>query len=134
MTNSLVIKLKMSKIHLLLTLSVYAVSAFSAWHYVPYFWLSFAISLALLIHLFRFLPDVVLCNQAKSIAQITLEKHTIIVQKNDHSTQRYTEFRPVYQSGFLVIIKAAKTNVIIFKDAVELQSLSTLNRILNAER
>lgn len=132
MTDSLVMQLQMSKIHLALTLCIYTVSIFFVWYYAPYFWLSAIISLALFIDLSRFLTAEVLRNQAQSISKITLEEHAIIIQKNDQSIERWGEFHSAYQSRFLVIIKIAKKTVVIFKDGVESQSLSALNRALNA--
>lgn len=132
MSNALIIKLQASKTYLILTLCVYALSAFAVWYYAHYLWLSVMISLVLLVSLYRFLPTTVLCIRPKSISQITLNKHHISLQKNDKSTQQYTHFNAVYQSRFLVIIALKKQSLVIFKDSLNSQSLSTINRFLNA--
>jgi sRNA-binding regulator protein Hfq len=41
-------------------------------------------------------------------------------------------FYPAYQSRFLVIIETGKESIVIFKDAIDSQSLSQLNQYLNA--
>lgn len=132
MTETFTLRLGASKIYVSLTLSIYAISAFAAWHYAPYFWLSMLIIFAILISLYRFLPAILL-TQPESVVQITLNQQQIIVQKNNAATEQYAHFNAVYQSRFLVIIQTGKKYVLVFRDAVEPQSLSTLNRILNVK-
>ncbi len=132
MTEQLSLGIQTSKTYLVLTISTYLLSLFSAWHFFYNFWLSAIISVALSVWLYYFLPKRVLLTRPDSIKKISLDQTKIIITKNNGRTQQYPWFYPAYQSQFLVIIEAGKEQLVIFKDAIEPQSLSTLNRLLNA--
>ncbi|SFV83057.1 hypothetical protein MNB_SUP05-12-229 [hydrothermal vent metagenome] len=119
-SDGLVVQIKASKIYLAISIGVYLLSLFSAWHYFYNIWLSLGISLASSAWLANFLPKNV------------LNKKQITIEKNNQSTGQYPWFYPAYQSRFLVIIEAGKESVVVFKDAIDSQSLSQLNRYLNA--
>ncbi len=131
-SDGLVVQIKTSKIYLAISLGVYLLSLFSAWHYFYSLWLSLAISLVLSLWLVNFLPKNILLTKPNSITKITLNKKQIAIEKNNQSSQQYPWFYPAYQSRFLVIISAGKESVVIFKDAIDSRSLSKLNRYLNA--
>ncbi len=131
-SDGLVVQIKTSKIYLAISLGVYLLSLFSAWHYFYNLWLSLAISLVLSLWLVNFLPKNVLLTKPHSITKIALNKKQIAIEKNNQSSQQYPWFYPAYQSRFLVIIEAGKESVVIFKDAIDSQSLSKINRYLNA--
>ena len=131
-SDGLVVQIKASKIYLAISIGVYLLSLFSAWHYFYNIWLSLSISLALSAWLANFLPKNVLLTQPHSITKIVLNKKQITIEKNNQSTGQYPWFYPAYQSRFLVIIEAGKESVVVFKDAIDSQSLSQLNRYLNA--
>lgn len=135
MTNEfdgLVVHIKTSKIYLTLSIGAYLLTLFSAWHYFYNIWLSLGISLFLSLWLTSFLPKNVLLTQPNSITKIALNKKQVVIEKNNQSAKQYPGFYPTYQSRFLVIIEAGKESVVIFKDAIDSQSLSQLNRYLNA--
>ena len=119
-SDGLVVQIKASKIYLAISIGVYLLSLFSAWHYFYNIWLSLGISLASSAWLANCLPKNV------------LNKKQITIEKNNQSTGQYPWFYPAYQSRFLVIIEAGKESVVVFKDAIDSQSLSQLNRYLNA--
>ncbi|MBL4761616.1 MAG: hypothetical protein JKY93_02835 [Gammaproteobacteria bacterium] len=131
-SDGLVVQIKTSKIYLAISIGVYLLSIFSAWHYFYNIWLSLSISLALSVWLANFLPKNVLLTQPASITKITLNKKQISIEKNNQPAGQYPWFYPAYQSRFLVIIEAGKESIVIFKDAIDSQSLSQLNRYLNA--
>jgi len=130
--DELIIQIKTSKIYLAISLVVYLLSLFSAWHYFYSLWLSLTISLVLSVWLANFLPKKVLLKRSNSIAKIILNKKQITIENNNQIDRQYPWFYPAYQSRFLVIIEAGKESVVIFKDAIDSQSLSQLNRYLNA--
>ncbi len=132
MIDQLELQIQPSKTYLILTIVTYFLNLFSAWYFFYDFWLSAIISIALSVWLYYFLPKRVLLTRPSSITKITLDQAKITIKKNDGSTQQYPWFYPAYQSRFLVIIEPGKEQVVIFKDAIESQSLSTLNRLINA--
>jgi hypothetical protein len=135
MTNQpdgLSVKIRISKNYLAISLGVYLLSLFSAWYYFYSIWLSLSVSLALSVWLANFLPKNVLLTHPDSITKIALNKKQISIEKYNQSTEQYPWFYPAYQSRFLVIIEAGKESIVIFKDAIDSQSLSQLNRYLNA--
>ncbi|MEO1890875.1 MAG: hypothetical protein ABGX45_04230 [Candidatus Thioglobus sp.] len=131
-SDGLVVQIKASKNYLTISIVVYLLSLFSAWHYFYNIWLSLGISLALSVWLANFLPKNVLLTRPDSVTKITLNKKQISIEKNNQPAEQYPWFYPTYQSRFLVIIEAGKESVVVFKDAIDSQSLSQLNRYLNA--
>lgn len=131
-SDGLVVQIKTSKIYLAISIGVYLLSLFSAWHYFYSLWLSLTVSLFLSVWLVNFLSKNVLLTKSSSITKIALNKKQIAIEKNNKSTVQYPWFYPAYQSRFLVIIEAGKGSVVIFKDAIDSRSLSQLNRHLNA--
>ena len=131
-SDGLVVKIRTSKTYLAISVGVYLLSLFSVWHYFYNIWLSLGVSFVLSIWLANFLPKNVLLTQPDSITKIALNKKQITIEKNNQSTEQYPWFYPAYQSRFLVIIEAGKESVVVFKDAIDSQSLSQLNRYLNA--
>ncbi|HIF48237.1 hypothetical protein [Candidatus Thioglobus sp.] len=131
-SDGLVVKIRTSKNYLAISVGVYLLSLFSVWHYFYNIWLSLGVSFVLSIWLANFLPKNVLLTQPDSITKIALNKKQITIEKNNQSTEQYPWFYPAYQSRFLVIIEAEKESVVVFKDAIDSQSLSQLNRYLNA--
>jgi len=131
-SDGLVVQLKTSKNYLVISIGVYLLSLFSVWHYFYNIWLSLFISFVLSAWLANFLPKNVLLTQPNSITKIALNKKQVVIEKNNQSAKQYPGFYPTYQSRFLVIIEAGKESVVIFKDAIDSQSLSQLNRYLNA--
>ena len=131
-SDGLVVKIRTSKNYLAISVGVYLLSLFSVWHYFYNIWLSLGVSFVLSIWLANFLPKNVLLTQPDSITKIALNKKQITIEKNNQSTEQYPWFYPAYQSRFLVIIEAGKESVVVFKDAIDSQSLSQLSRYLNA--
>jgi hypothetical protein len=131
-SNRLVVQIKTSKIYLSISIGVYLLSLFSAWYYFYNIWLSLSVSLALSVWLANFLPKNVLLTHPHSITKIALNKKQISIEKNNQPAGQYPWLYPAYQSRFLVIIEAGKESIVIFKDAIDSQSLSQLNRYLNA--
>lgn len=131
-SDGLVVKIRTSKNYLAISVGVYLLSLFSVWHYFYNIWLGLGVSFVLSIWLANFLPKNVLLTQPDSITKIALNKKQITIEKNNQSTEQYPWFYPAYQSRFLVIIEAGKESVVVFKDAIDSQSLSQLNRYLNA--
>ena len=131
-SDGLVVKIRTSKNYLAISVGVYLLSLFSVWHYFYNIWLSLGVSFVLSIWLANFLPKNVLLTQPDSITKIALNKKQITIEKNNQSTEQYPWIYPAYQSRFLVIIEAGKESVVVFKDAIDSQSLSQLNRYLNA--
>ena len=131
-SDGLIVQIKTSKIYLAISIGVYLLSLFSAWYYFYNIWLSIGVSLALSVWLANFLPKNVLLTQPDSITKIVLNKKQIAIEKNKQPAGKYPWFYPAYQSRFLVIIEVGKESIVIFKDAIDSQSLSQLNRYLNA--
>jgi hypothetical protein len=131
-SDGLVVQIKTSKIYLSISIGVYLLSLFSAWYYFYNIWLSLGISFTLSIWLANFLPKNALLTQPDSITKITLNKKQIAIERNNQPAGKYPWFYPAYQSRFLAIIKAGKESIVIFKDTIDSQSLSQLNRYLNA--
>ncbi|CAB9538934.1 hypothetical protein BROOK1789B_229 [Bathymodiolus brooksi thiotrophic gill symbiont] len=127
-------KLSMSKIYLTISLGTYLLSLFATWYYFYAIWLSLGMSVLFSLWLVYFLPRAVWLSHPNSIVKISLEKDRLTLEKNDHSTQQYSAFYPVYQSRFLLIINAGKESVVIFKDALAPQSLSQFNRYFNTQK
>ncbi len=131
-SNGLVVQIKISKIYLAISIGVYLLSLFSAWYYFYNIWLSLSISFTLSVWLANFLPKNALLTQPDSITKITLNKKQIAIERNNQPAGKYPWFYPAYQSRFLAIIEAGKESIVIFKDTIDSQSLSQLNRYLNA--
>ncbi len=132
MSDKLTIKIKPSKIYLILTISTYLLALFSVWYYFYNFWISLVMSIVLSLWLYYFLFKIVLLARHDSITQITLSQNYLIIQKKDQSTQQYSKFYPAYQSRFLLIINFEKECIVVFKDSLKEESLSKLNNFLNA--
>lgn len=129
MTESLTLELKPSKIYLMLSLSIHLLLIFCTWYYFHNIWLSIGISIVLVSHLYYFSRKILLLNN-NSTKKITINNNSIVVENNQNKSNKYPHFYCEYQSTLLVIISAGKESVIIFKDSLENQSLSGLNRIL----
>ncbi|SFV89324.1 hypothetical protein MNB_SUP05-SYMBIONT-7-196 [hydrothermal vent metagenome] len=132
MNNELNIDIQASNTYLAISVAVCLLSLFSTWYYFYSLWLSLIISIGLLRWWLYFLPRFLWLSHPHSIVKILLFEKYIIIEKNDNSTQQYTEFHAEYQSRFLVIIRAGKNTVVIFKDTVVSNSLSAINRYFNA--
>ncbi|SFV88770.1 hypothetical protein MNB_SUP05-SYMBIONT-7-155 [hydrothermal vent metagenome] len=132
MHNALHIDIGVSNTYLAISVAACLLSLFLTWYYFYSLWLSLIISIGLLGWWVVFLPRFLWLSHPHSIVKILLFEKYIIIEKNDHSTQQYTEFHAQYQSRFLVIIHAGKNTVVIFKDAVVSNSLSAINRYFNA--
>ncbi len=74
-SDGLVVQIKASKNYLTISIVVYLLSLFSAWHYFYNIWLSLSISLALSVWLANFLPKNVLLTRPDSVTKITLNKN-----------------------------------------------------------
>ncbi len=132
--DSVNVKIQTSKIYLILSIATYLLGLFVTWYYFYTIALSLGISILLSLWLIYFLPRTVWLSHPNSIIKMALNKDTLTIEKNDHSTQQYTAFYPAYQSRFLLIIAAGTQSVVIFKDSLAPQSLSTLNRYFNTQK
>ncbi|HIG89335.1 hypothetical protein [Candidatus Thioglobus sp.] len=132
MNETLAITLKPSKYYLILSLLVYLLGLFTVWHYSYNFYLSALLSIALLVLAYRFFPKSIFLTKDESTNKITLNNERLTVEKNNKEIKQYSLFYPAYQSSLLVIITAGKKSIVVFKDSVEHNSLSQLNKFLNA--
>ncbi|MDC9714775.1 MAG: hypothetical protein PSN36_02985 [Gammaproteobacteria bacterium] len=134
MMDNINVKIQTSKIYLILSIATYLLCLSTTWYYFYTIELSLGISILLSAWLAYFLPRAVWLSHPNSIIKIALNKDKLTIEKNDHSMQQHTAFYPAYQSRFLLIITAGKQSVVIFKDALASQSLSTLNRYFNTQK
>ncbi len=132
MSKTLSIDLKPSKIYLVLSSLVYLLALFTIWYYFYNFYLSIILSAALLFLAYQFFPKFIFLTKNDSIKKITLDNQQITIEKNNKKTTQYPWFYSAYQSRFLVIINTGKESIVIFKDSIKNQSLSQINRTLNA--
>lgn len=132
MSNALTLKIYPSNTYLILTLVAYFFSILTFWYYSYSPWLSAILSLLTTAWLIYFISRFVQLTHPKSTIKILFDNNTLSITKNTQNTQQYPYFYPAFQSRFLVIIHAGKESIVIFKDATQSQSLSQLNRYLNA--
>lgn len=78
-----------------------------------------------------YFPKYVLLTKENSIDSIALGDGNTSFSSKGGKTQLQTKYTVTYQSRHLVIIRFGKVRVLIFKDSVEENSLSSLNRFLN---
>ncbi|KAA0443072.1 MAG: hypothetical protein FXV80_04900 [Candidatus Thioglobus sp.] len=132
MSDNLRFEIQASKSYFILVFIVYLATLFSAWYYFYNIWISLAISVILSMWLAYFLPRFLQLKHPNSIVEIALNEGSFSIKKNDQSARQYFDFHLQYQSNFLVIIRADKNFVVIFKDAIAGGSLSQINRYFNA--
>lgn len=133
MTNeALTLDIKSSKLYLYLLLSVYFLGMGVVWYYVYSLWLSVFATVLLSVWAWDFYQKNIRLSSSNAIKKIHLENTRLSVENNAGKKTQYPSFYPAYQSRYLVIIYAKGTSIVLFRDALPYQSLSKINRLLNA--
>ena len=130
-TRQLNLKLQPSKSYLTISLFVYGLCLILPWWRLDSLWLNIVLTAAIGISAITFFPKYVLLTKESSIVSIALGDGDTSVSSKDGKTQFQTKYLVTYQSRHLVIIRLGKVRVPIFKDSIEENSLSSLNRFLN---
>ena len=131
LTDTLTLNLQPSKHYLIVSALIYGLCAVLVWWRLDSIWVSVALSIAIAISAITFFPKYVLLAKEDSIVSITIGSGSINFGTKDGQTKPQHKYCVPYQSRHLVIIRFDKIHVPIFKDSVEENSLSSLNRFLN---
>jgi hypothetical protein len=124
-------KLQSSKTYLNLSILIHVCTLIVVWFADFNNYVTLIFSVALIAH-FKYLMSHILLTKSNAILAFTLVDNKIITTDKNNNQQKYTYVYCAYQSRLLVIIITGKRSLIIFKDALANNSLSQLNRLLNA--
>jgi hypothetical protein len=124
-------KLQSSKTYLNLSILIHVCTLIVVWFADFNNYVTLIFSVALIAH-FKYLIPHILLTKSNAILAFTLVDNKIITTDKNNNQQKYTYVYCAYQSRLLVIIITGKRSLIIFKDALANNSLSQLNRLLNA--
>jgi hypothetical protein len=124
-------KLQSSKTYLNLSILIHVCTLIVVWFADFNNYVTLIFSVALIAH-FKYLIPHILLTKSNAILAFTLVDNKIITTDKNNNQQKYTYVYCAYQSRLLVIIITGKRSLIIFKDSVANNSLSQLNRLLNA--
>jgi hypothetical protein len=130
-TSQLKLKLQPSKSYLAISLCIYALCLLLPWWRLDTFLINVAITALIFISAITFFPKFVLLSKETSITEITLGEGNTSLSAKDGETKFHSNYLVTYQSRLLIIIRFGKTYVPIFKDSVQENNLSSLNRFLN---
>ena len=130
-TSQLSLKLQPSNSYLVISIFIYGLCLILPWWRLDSFWLNIALTVAIGISAMTYFPKYVLLTKENSIDSIALGDGNTSFSSKGGKTQLQTKYTVTYQSRHLVIIRFGKVRVPIFKDSVEENSLSSLNRFLN---
>jgi len=130
-TEHATFKLQVSKIYLKISILVHLFALIVIWLYSFNSFVSLALSIALITHLY-FLNLSIFLKKSNTILSFSLNDKTLTTTDKMGNSQQYPCVYCVYQSQFLVIINLGKNSLVIFKDSLASHSLSQLNRLLNA--
>jgi len=131
LTDTLTLNLRPSKHYLIVSALIYGLCAVLVWGRLDNIWVSVALSFAIAISAITFFPKYVLLTKESSIVSITIGTGSVNFSTKDGQTKPQHKYCVPYQSRHLVIVRFDKIHVPIFKDSVEVNSLSSLNRFLN---
>ena len=131
LTDTLTLNLRPSKYYLIVSTLIYGLCAVLVWWRLDSIWISVALSIAIAISAMTFFPQYILLTKQSSIISITIGDSSINFGTKNGGTKPQHKYQVTYQSRHLVIIRFDKIRVPIFKDGVEENSLSSLNRLLN---
>jgi len=131
LTDTFSLNLRPSKYYLIVSALIYGLCAVLVWGRLDSIWVGVTLSMAITISAVTFFPRYVLLAKENSIVSITIGSGSINFGTKDGQTKLQHKYCVPYQSRYLVIIRLDKIHVPIFKDSVEENSLSSLNRFLN---
>jgi len=130
-TNQLNLALRPSKSYLIISTLIYGLCAVLVWSRLDNYWISAGLGIAIAISAITFFPKYVLLTKESSIVSITIGSGSINFGTKDGQTKLQHKYCVPYQSRYLVIIRFDNIHVPIFKDGVDDNSLSSLNRFLS---
>ena len=128
--NQFNLALRPSKSYLIISALIYGLCIVLVWSRLDSIWISVGLSIAIAISAITFFPKYAFLTKESSISSITIGS-SINFGTKDGVTKTQHKYCVPYQSRYLVIIRFDKVHVPIFKDGVEENSLSSLNRFLN---
>ena len=131
MTEYITFKLQVSKIYIKILILVHLFALIVVWLYSFNDYVSLALSISLMMH-FYFLNLSIFLKKSNAILSFPLNDKTLTSTDKIGNNHQYPCVYCVYQSQFLVIINLGKNSLVIFKDSLASNSLSQLNRLLNA--